>query len=119
MEEAFQSYSGNESILPTFTFVLKNNSIIRGMKDSGCQANFVTEDFALKNKLKVLKNDYTLTVNGFNSSKEYITKLVALEFKNGNQIKAICVPKINTNLKLPGLSIVVKDFLNKGYEICR
>ena len=50
----------------------------------------------------------------------YCTKIVEVNLNRGDKIhkiEAICVPKFNINLKLPNLNIIVREFVNKGYEL--
>ncbi|XP_068231971.1 uncharacterized protein [Palaemon carinicauda] len=56
------------SVLPTFTCEMLNGALVRGLKDCGCQTSFVTEKLASDNRLKVLEDNVSLTVNGFNST---------------------------------------------------
>ena len=107
-------------ILPTFSALLPSKVCIRALKDSGSQLNFIETDFAIQNQLKVIKSGVILTVKGINSSKQLVTDVVELklEFGNGMQcIQAICIPQINTKLVLPGLNIIVTDFVRKGYDL--
>ena len=70
--------------------------------------------------MKVLQNDITLTINGINSSQQYKTKLVQFSAPFGEQqhvLEALCLPKINISLKLPGLTNVVKAFIFKGFNL--
>ncbi|XP_068234742.1 uncharacterized protein [Palaemon carinicauda] len=112
--------TSTESILPTFTCYLSNRVEIRCLVDSGCQTNFITEAVANTSNLKVLKERVHLTVNGFNSSKQYVTKLVEVEVEIGKErfkIEALCVPSIDINLKLPQLSRITTAFIEKGYVL--
>ena len=71
----FSSLSGG-SVLPTFTGELTSGRKIRGMKDSGCQVNFVSERLAKDENFKVIRKNYQVIVHGFNTPKEYSTKIV-------------------------------------------
>ena len=109
-----------ECILPTFTCYLSNQTEIRCLVDCGSQTTFVTEALVKANNLKVLKKNVNLTVNGFNSSKQYITKLVEVNVEVGDmkyKVEALCVPSIDINLKLPQLSRITKTFIEKGYVL--
>ncbi|XP_068207450.1 uncharacterized protein [Palaemon carinicauda] len=55
------------SVLPTITCEMLSGALVRGLKDCGCQTSFVTEKLASDSRLKVLKDNVSLTVNGFNS----------------------------------------------------
>ena len=119
MKEALQTQSGKESILPTFTCSLKGKNI-RILKDSGCQSHFIEENLAKKLNLKIIKSNFPLTVNGFNTSKEYKTNIVEAELYYGNKscrVEAICVPSIRTKLKLPGLGKLVGHCQEKGFTL--
>ena len=52
--DAFQSYLEDEILLPTFTFDIES-STYRGLKDGGCQWNFITNKLANDLNLKVVK----------------------------------------------------------------
>ena len=118
-EAALQSDVGGNAILPTFTFKL-GDQIIRGMKDSGCQPNFINESLAVKLKLPIVSDDLIIKVNGFNESREYKTKMVQLDLYLGNKLRtitAICVPEIRTELQLNGLREIINSFISKGYVL--
>ena len=90
----------SSSILQTFTAVI-NDTNIRSMKDGGCQSNFITNSVADHLKLNVIQTNFNLTVNGFNGSRSYETRIVEVPLRVGvktHNLQAICVPKINTNL---------------------
>ena len=117
--EALNSSSEGETILPTFTCNVKGQ-LVRGMKDSGCQTNFVTQKLAESLNLPVIQEHIKLTVNGINVPKDYDTKIVELEMNLGESTKvinALCIPDININLKLPCLRKIVDGFLSKGYKM--
>ena len=84
--EALNNSSEGETVLPTFTCKLKGQ-LVRGMKDSGCQSNFITEQLAHSLDLPVIKEKVKLTVNGINVSKQYETKVVEIEMKLGESTK--------------------------------
>ena len=109
---------GGEAVLPTFTTTIGDYKL-RAMKDSGSQAHFILNSVAEKLKLRILQN-CSVVINGFNESKHYVTKVVSVPLNVGgktHQLKAICVPSINTSLKLPGLSDVTDEFLRKSYGL--
>ena len=112
---------GEGSILPTFTAKLQKSNIkFRCLKDSGCQGNFVSEKFAKNNNLKIVKNDVSLVVHGFNGSKHYNSNLVELNIELGQRnynLLAFTIPSINIKLNIPGLREVVKNFTNAGYRL--
>ena len=101
-----------EVILPTFTCKLSDGTPIRVLRDGGCQCNFVKESIANSQGLKVLQDNISMQINGFNGSKVYQTKLVAVELVLGTRtcmIEAVCVPDINVTLTLP---IVILHYQN-------
>ena len=109
-----------EVILPTFTCKLSDDTPIRVLRDGGCQCNFVKESIANSQGLKVLQDNISMQINGFNGSKVYQTKLVAVELVLGTRtcmVEAVCVPDINVTLTLPNLSKVVKGFIDRGYSL--
>ena len=106
------------SVLPTFTCRINGNCQVRVLKDLGCQSNFITEQVATSQNLKVIHENVVFKIKGFNSDKEYITKIVEVEIgieTKIHAIQAICIPEININLKLPRLPIVTRTFMEKGY----
>ncbi|XP_068211234.1 uncharacterized protein [Palaemon carinicauda] len=108
------------SVLPTFTCEMLNGALVRGLKDCGCQTSFVTEKLASDNRLKVLGDNVSLTVNGFNSSKKYKSKIVELKYNFDDKaciMHALCVPSIDINLSLPGISEVARAFAKKGFKL--
>lgn len=109
---------GEETILPTFSRRLTDGSVVRGLKDSGCQPTFITYKAAKRLKLKTLEKEFPLSVNGFNSTENIYTKVVELPFSPDQPpIRAICIPCVRTNLQLPLLDKVVKTFELKGYSL--
>ena len=117
--ENFHVNCGREAILPTFSAAISGDVVIRVLRDSGCQSNFILESIADELNLPVVK-PIALTVNGFNTSKIYNTKIVKLNLQiNGKNFSllAICTPSINTNLRLKGLSKVAEAFKEKGYKL--
>ncbi|XP_068224857.1 uncharacterized protein [Palaemon carinicauda] len=109
----------NKTVLPSFSFTVPGvDGIFRGLKDSCSQSSFVTESLLNKCSLPVLEPSVKLTVNGFNGSKEYISRLIQLPMKFGNcisNVPALVVPSINIKLNLPGLGKIVESFENKGF----
>ncbi|XP_066947446.1 uncharacterized protein [Macrobrachium rosenbergii] len=119
LTEALQGDTDGESILPTFTCKIGGKRV-RGLKDGGCQSNFITESLASQLDLKVIKDNFSITVNGINVPKTYKSKLVEFNVKFGDElktIKALCIPSINIVLKLPNLRKVVDSFLMQGYKL--
>ncbi|XP_047741512.1 uncharacterized protein LOC125179522, partial [Hyalella azteca] len=108
---------GEDAIIPTF-LIMTSRGPLRGMRDSGCQPNFVTESCAARLSLPVLEHNFSLRVNGFNTSEEYLTKIVEIEIDPYQPpLRAFCVPEIKTNLRLPGLSKLALLVQEKGYKL--
>ena len=117
--DIFATNVTNSSILPTFTSHLPDGKMIRILRDTGAQASFIRRDLAIKHKLKVLR-EINLTLNGFNTSANFDTYVVEVKLKIGDEthcIEVMCVPCISTKLLLPGLSIVAKTIVKKGYKL--
>jgi hypothetical protein len=116
------SYADNVSegsALPTFTTSI-NNKIARVMKDSGAQATLITESFANACKLNIIEDNISITINGFNGPKQYISKLVEVPVVLNDTVvllKALCVPIIDICLRVPGLGSVVEKLKHKNYEL--
>ena len=70
------SNSCDASILPTFSAVLPNQTLLRGLKDSGSQLNFVQSDFAKANNLEIVKENIDLTIKGINVPKKISSLLM-------------------------------------------
>ena len=119
-ESLFLEHNVEACILPTFSALLTNGVLLRGLKDSGSQLNFVDSAFAKQNGLEVIKDNFSLTLNGINSSRKLTTDIVKLEMDNGEQkhcLEAVCIPQIKTRLLLPGLQKIVTEFKNKGHQL--
>ena len=114
-----ESYGqSDDSILPTFSCILENQRV-RGLKDSGCQKNFIELELAEKLNLKILKPNVENEVKSFNSIKRYNTKTFEMNVSFGDKIKVIqafCAP-VEINLKLPGLTKIVHELRNIGYKL--
>ena len=107
------------SILPTFTVDLAGNRV-RGLKDSGSQMTFIETGLSDRLGLRVLKSKFSILVNGINDSKKFETKVVELCLSVGlvsHVIRAVCIPVIKTQLKIPNLGRIVEGFKNKGYSL--
>ena len=66
----------NDSILPTFIFNIDCNSqLFRGLRDSGLQSTFISNELDKLFKFKVINSKVKLTVTGFNGPKVYNTKI--------------------------------------------
>ena len=117
--ETKNSVSASEVILPTFTCKIKNK-LVRCLRDSGCQSNFVTESLVKQLNMNVLREDYKIKVNGFNSSKVYDAKLVEMNVELGKdryKIEAICIPQISTKMQLSGLGELVDSLQMSGIKL--
>ena len=114
--EAHRACLPSNSILPTFEFKIKDHKF-RGMRDSGCQKNFVSADLVKKLGIKS-KGEGEITINGFNASKSYKVKLIDLPFEFGSRkfkIETIVLPNLTVSFSASGLGAVAKEFKNKGY----
>ena len=119
LTEAFKCSIEGQSILPTFSCKIFNLDI-RGLKDGGCQSNFVTNFISDKLQLKIIENNVKIKIQGINDSKDYYTKLVELPVDFGFgpiHLRAICLPKIDIHLKLDGLKNVARGFEERGYRL--
>lgn len=88
------------------------------MKDSGSQANFINSRLVDECNLKIVETDIVILVNGVNESRKRKTNLVEVPLIVGERhflIHAISIPELKVNLKIPGLSQIVRDFSQKGY----
>jgi len=119
-ESALSSYGGSGAILPTFTCSIGSAVNVRAIKDSCSQPNFIDAALAESLNLPVVRNNLQITINGFNESSNYNTKIVEVQLCVGGEIcrvEAICVPRIKTVLRLPGLPRVASEFCRKGYKL--
>lgn len=110
---------GSQTILPTLTAHMKD-SLIRVMKDSGCQPNVITESLADDLELPTVLSNLNITFHGFNDRKTYKTREVSLSLKLKNSIhnlRAIVVPQINTEFKIPKLPEILKTFESRNYAL--
>ena len=119
VSEVLKSLDAEALILPTFSYKI-NGRYIRVLKDGGCQTNFITEDFARSLDLKVLDKKVKVKINGINISLSYVSKIVQFDMSIGEDLRTLqvfCIPSLNINLQLPGLSGVVRGFQEKGYVL--
>ena len=120
VEETLKADDSSNIILPTFSCTLSNKHDLHCLRDTGCQSNFISEAKAQKENLEVVNASIKLKVNGFNTSKVYLTKSVKVSFTIGDQnyeVEALCIPNIHMILKLPGLEAIVREFIRKGYQL--
>ena len=62
--------------------------------------------------------DFLLKINGINESADKQVKIVKLPIhKKQTTITAICVPEINIDITLPGLTNIARTFETKGYKL--
>ena len=118
--DCFLNVGNSDSILPTFSCIANNRYQIRGLKDEGSQCNFIVESLAKELDLETVTDNVLVKVHGFNTPQQYISRVVKLSINCGDQdriIDAICVPEIKINIKLPKLSCIAKQFVNKGYKL--
>lgn len=110
-------------VLPTITATITSNEMteqVRAFKDGGCQRTFIGATVAEKLNLRVLSTNVPLTIHGFNSSKELITKTVNVPLLIDGvvfNIEAICIDKIKTKFNINNIGRVVRAFIDKGYRI--
>jgi hypothetical protein len=121
--EALATSSNDENILlPTFScnLISRNNStLIRVLKDGGCQKNFIKKSLVQELKLPVVDN-ITINIHGFNSSKTIKTEVVEVSLRVKDRIisvKAVVVPDIRTSIAVPNLSRLVHEFSIRGYTV--
>ena len=116
-----QSGSRLDSVLSTLTCCLGKGEVVRVLRDSGSQLNFISNSLLSKSEHTVIENNFNLTINGFNGSKKYSCQLISMPivFNNGKThvIEFVALPAecIDINIKLPNLSKIVQSFLLKDY----
>ena len=108
------------SILPTFSFCISgDDELYRGLRDSASQNTFISKKLADLFKFKVISSGIKLTVNGFNSSKEYFTNYVEVPIRLGNDefcVAALVIPSINISLDLPLLGQVITLMKGRNFD---
>ena len=120
ISEVSSGTTDGEAVLPTFTAYINSNTKIRALRDEGCQNNFILTSLAEKLNLKIISNHVQLNAKGFNSTRVYDTKIVEVNLNCGERwrkVEAICIPSLNFDFKLPKLSIITKEFIDKGYKL--
>lgn len=115
------SMTTHSTVLPTVLLKFDHSKkAIRALRDSGAQTSFIRATAAANENVKILKHDVLITVNGFNSSVKYKTKLISVDLWFGehmHSIEALCIPDIPTKFNLPGLSEIALAFQRKGYVL--
>jgi len=120
LSEDGNNVKNTRSIVPTFCCTVPNGQKLRCLRDMGCQSNFIRSSVAESHKFKVLNKNVNLKVTGFNSSREYVAKIVEVPIVlgvNSYLVPAITIPNINISFKLHGLSNIAKAFESKGYVL--
>jgi len=82
---ALEANVGYNVLLPTFRCTLRNFNI-RCMKDTGAQPNFIKLSLAKKLNLPIVNANFPMTVSGWNTSHDYVTKIVKVELCIGDSI---------------------------------
>ena len=120
----FKSAVGADNIiLPTFSLSIIGNpekATCRVLNDTGSQRNFISEKFAQKLDLSVVRSDIDLVIFGFNSDKRVKTNIVEVNVLicgETYKIDAIIVPSINISLNIPNINNVASEFRERGYEL--
>ena len=107
-----------DSVLSTLTCLLPGKIPVLTLRDSGSQSNFILTSLLSPDNHEVLKSDVKLSIDGFNSSTSYVSKLVRVNVKFGEQVKSVeflTMDSFKFNLNLPKLSVIVAEFKQKGY----
>jgi len=110
ISDVYPGTTSNDSILPTFSFNI-HETVVRGLKDCGSQANFIKQSLADKLKLKVVMDNVDLRLKGINIIQRYKSKIVEVGAKFGDTsytIEAITIPKIDISLKFSCLGEIVR-----------
>ena len=108
----------SNAILPTFKGLI-NGISCRGLRDMGCQKNFISVGLMKKAGLTPGQK-IELTVSGFNSAKTYRTYEVQVPFEFGGQIfdlEMIVLPEVSTKFSADGVSSVAVGFESRGYVL--
>ena len=108
----------SNAVLPTFQGEIKGLQC-RGLKDSGCQKNFISASLVKKAKLTP-GQQVELTVSGFNSSKTHKTFEVNVFLEFGGEVfelDMIILPTVSTKFSADGISSLAMGFETKGYKL--
>ena len=93
---------------------------MRVFRDGGCQRSFCDRALADRMGLRVIEERVTMQIDGFNESKHYATKIVALPLQIAGQIteiKAVCLDNIRTNFCAKNVKDVARSFSQKGFQL--
>ena len=104
-------------VLPTFSAQSLNGEVFRCLKDSRCTDCFVKESLVERFKWKVIEG-ITVNVSGLNVDQLYITHVVEVVLKRGENIvkvHAISIPDIS--LKLSDLGKISAEFESRGHKL--
>ena len=121
--EASFSTAETPVILPTFTAEINGPSgfsQVRVFKDGGCQRTFIDKSLANKLDLEVIRDNVSITIEGFNNSKTITTQIVSVPITIGeiqSKIEAIVTDNIRTKFEVKNIHTVVNHFVHKGYQI--
>ena len=110
---------GSSALLPTLSVEIGNEKA-HAMIDSGSQLSFIREELIHKHKLKILRNRVPLSINGVNSTKNYVIKEVIAPIKVGNctiDMKCYTLPKIDLQLNVPGIRELVQDYASLNFQL--
>ena len=114
---------GNDMLLPTLLGNLESNGLkekIVLMYDCCSQLSFVSSDLAEKFRMPVVRENFSVDVNGFNSISRYNTKTVKVSvLLNGEivEFEAVCVPTIRTSLSIKRVNTIAESFRERGYQL--
>ena len=115
--------SNFDCIVPTFSCYMSKGLTeirLRGLKDTGSQSNLICEYLLNDIDYEIINPSVNLQINGINDSKSYVSKLVQVNLRLGEEyysVPFLTIPKIDTKMKLPGLSNVITAFETRGYHL--
>mgnify|MGYP000226994671 CR=1 FL=1 len=110
----------NKTLLPTCAITSSCGRVLRIMKDNCAQSTFLRRSVAESLGLKVIDNNVSVSVKGWNATRKSRTKIVELPFIVNNvqhTINCVLIDEIPTSLNLPGLSNLVSKFKAKNYKL--
>ena len=102
-----QKFENSSNVIPTFTARVlpkKGNRLFeyRAMYDPASESSFISERACDRLNCKIIQNNISVNISGFNGSKKINTKLVEVKMKNASSLckfAAIVVPHIRAKLK--------------------